>query len=260
MKTIEFTGLPGSGKSALLPIIKIYLKKKGFKVFDSSDLFLSTKHILLNNGFFRVLLSSFPQSIQKIVKIKFSKLANIDSFYQLRYIKEHFDIFSYVYRWNQQRTIPESHKMLIINWLIKLGGIYQLAYESLNKNSYLILDDGFVQKVISFFVSIEEEIINLDEIDVYLNKIHKVDILFRIETPKKTCLNRMKLRGYPKRLKGCSLDKIDKYLSNSETAIHHAVRILSGKKTKIIEINNSQNHLSEESIYSQIPSNLIWTN
>ena len=54
MHLIELTGLPGSGKSSLLPFIKKHFKKKGLNIYDRKTLIFATSDTFAYKVFYHI--------------------------------------------------------------------------------------------------------------------------------------------------------------------------------------------------------------
>lgn len=256
MKFIEFIGLPGSGKSTILPIVKSHLQKLGFEVFDQKNIILGSESFPFNKRPFKKLLSLLPTKLNKEILKGLNNNLRVKEQYQLKYMLNNLEIFNYIINYTISRPIPDNHKSLVIKWFLKTVGTYQIARESLNSNSVLILDEGFVHRALTLFVFIEEKKINFEEIEKYLEKIPKAHTLIKVEADTVLCKKRLIDRRLPCKLEDYTDDEIWKYLLKAKSVIDFVQNFLTKRDTNIVALNNSSEEFIEKSIKLQLSKKL----
>ncbi len=70
MKVIEVTGIPGSGKSSLIPIIKNHIKDLGGKIYDEYNLIFTSNNPFLSEKIFKIACGIFTPAFQKRIAYK----------------------------------------------------------------------------------------------------------------------------------------------------------------------------------------------
>lgn len=252
MKIIEFTGIPGSGKSTVLPIVQYYLKTNGYQVYNSDDIIRSIDLGYFRNKSLRLLLNPLLNLLPKKIYTNMYICSKTRQRYQINYILNNIDFIRYVVKLTNSRPIPKSHKALILYRFIYLAELYQIAIETLGNNSILIFDEGYIHKVVSFFVSNEEKETKYTEIEKYLSFIPYIDLLVSVRTNQDLCNKRIKKRKLPRRLEGKTDVEISDYLTRSNAIINYTIKFLSKKKINMIEIDNNYNKFEKDTILKQL--------
>jgi hypothetical protein len=255
LKLIEFTGIPGSGKSTIVPIVKSYLKEQGLDIFDAKNVILCGENFHFIKKHFKSLLGSLPMKIRKKILRGLNNYSYLKHEYTLNYILNNLQLFNYIVDRTKSRPIPERHKNLIIEWFLNMAASYQIAHEFLEKNSVLLLDEGFVHKVVSLFVFVEEATVDFDEIERYLENIPRGHLLIRVEANENVCKKRIINRKLPSRLNGRTDNEIWQYLIKAKSAIDYTQNFLAKRGTKIVTLNNFDEEFSRENIVFQLSRN-----
>ena len=163
MKRIEITGLPGSGKSTLLPLIKDGFKELG-AILTEKDLVdrLIKKKYFMFSPIFRLLTMSFRNKLfNKLYKfnIKSNKL-------EPKYIQ----LLSFINDLNSQRRISNNEAVKIMSWFYNLISVMSLAEKFIHKQEYFLIDESFVHRAQSLFISKEEPVLGKEMLKKYLKQ------------------------------------------------------------------------------------------
>ena len=154
--TIEFLGMPGSGKSYIQKLILKNLKLKNYCNYYNDYKILNRFSKIL--FFFRFLLSYPIFSLKTLFLIKLSKQQSNEKNKHMYYFVNEISLHSY--------------------------------FNSLNKNIYLINSEGFLYRA-SFYFNQNKFNINIKN---YLRNIPKVDMVILIKNKKKDNINRANSR------------------------------------------------------------------
>jgi len=251
LKLIEVTGIPGSGKSTVLPVVKNYLRKRGLEVFDSRNIILCIERFPFDKS--RKLAESLPPGLGDMIAKGLNRLyVEMKYRYKLKYLLSNRELFSYIVDLTNSRNIPHPHKILTVGWFLNLAASYQIASEHSGSSSVLLLDEGFVHRVIHLFVSVEEETIDAEKIERYLEKIPPIQTLIMVEANEVLCKNRIISRGLPRRLRGRTDEEIWEYLLSSKAALDNAQRFVSRRGTNIVSLDNSSEQFSQQGVEFQL--------
>jgi hypothetical protein len=197
---IELTGIPGSGKTKVAPIIQKHLKKSGFEIYDKHLIISLCKEFPLNKNIFIKFTKFFPIKIRSKISGLFFRILNNKQIYMAKYLLENRKFCETTMNDISESPIPSKHKNLIVLWWLNLISTYQIALESLEENSNLILDEGFFHKVINFYVY-KNDNLNYSKMQAYIESIPEIDVLVRIETSLDMCFERLKNRKLPRVIK-----------------------------------------------------------
>jgi hypothetical protein len=252
LKLIEFTGLPGSGKSTIVSIVKKWLIERGFKVADEYSVLRNCQRILFGDLQFETILPWILSKLNQKTLDRTIKYLGLKKAYELRYIKQNLELYKFISAQTQARPLPIDHKNFTLNIFFDLAARYQIAFELLDNESILIFDEGFFHKVVNFFVSVEEDNINFIGVKKYLEKIPRIYTLIKIEANEDMCNERLHKRELPFRLKDKTDDEIFKYLVKAKSVIDYGVNYLDKRDANIISINNTGRQLFMNDIIRQI--------
>ncbi len=255
MKLIEVTGIPGSGKSTVLPVVKTYLRKRGLEVFDSRNIILCIERFPFNKS--RKLVKCLPTTLSDMIVKGLNKLyLELRYRYKLKYLLSNRELFNFIVDLTNSRNIPHPHKILTVGWFLNLAASYQIATEHSGSSSVLLLDEGFVHRIIHLFVSVEEETIDAEKIERYVEKIPPIHTLINVEADEVLCKKRVIARGLPRRLRGRTDEEIWEYLLRSKAALDNAQRFVRRRGTNIVSLDNSSGQFSQQAVEFQLSRSL----
>jgi len=163
---IEFTGLPGSGKSTIFRLLQTKIKNKRC-IFDIQKYFLGK----FNN---KIVFDFF-------LMFNFFKLTKED----LKFLKEIIYIIKSSDNtfFNKLNIFRNCYKKIIIYKLLK------------NKKEIFFIDEGMFHIPLSLFVDSSSKKINKDQISKLFNFFLVSDIIFIIDAPDDLLLERVIKRG-----------------------------------------------------------------
>lgn len=234
MKLIEFLGLPGSGKTTLVPFINTVMAENGHAVLSVRDV----KLLYVCGGYrkFRI-AKKLPSAVKRAVVKVFFNLNHTESFYTEKFIQKYPDLVAYVLKTSAKNGVNEKIRRNSIRWFLSLGAIYQLAEEIMPPDTYLLLDEGFCQKVLNLFVSVDKDP-NLSKVKKYLGMIPLPDTVLFIQTDEKIAFERMKVRGPIKRLVNATDDELKAFLSRAKGSTDFVKSFLDSS-TRLVILDNS---------------------
>ena len=257
MKLIEITGIPGSGKSTIAPIVKEFFKKEGFDVYDGVSIIQHCRSFPLNLLFVGKIFGWITSKLSESRIRSIARILELNKQYSQRFIRQNSDLFAQVKKITESRPISKEHKNLTISFFLNTASSYQIALESLKNNSILILEEGFVHKATTLFVSLEENNIDFKEIEKYLNRTAKVNAVINVQANEILCQKRLSKRKLPIRLENKKDDEIMKFLSKSKSVIDFNAKYLINKGIPIFSMVNESETFSKDSLIKNISKELL---
>ncbi len=233
MKVIDITGLSGSGKSTLLPLIKRAFEQKGLTIVTEKELvnrLVKKKYYLIY-----IIINVFPLYVKNRLFNKLFKY-NIQN---INLKPKNLKLQKMILNINYKRNIPEFDKIKINNWISILIAKVSIADTCLRQEEYLLLDEAFVHRALSLFVSKEELSFSKELLAEYLKNIKNPEYLIVIITSINECKKRLNKRGLPLRFSGYSIPEISKVLSNSIRVIDCIIDYYTNTNTKILKLDNN---------------------
>jgi thymidylate kinase len=253
---IEITGIPGCGKSTIARLVRKYLIKSGFEVFDRNNVILLSESLWTTNLSLNRALKFIFALLSDKTRGKLIRKLDLKKNYRTRYIASNPQFYSYVMSLTNSRPIPSSHREQIIRFFLNSATDYQIAFERLSRDAIFIFDEGFVHRIVTLFVSVEEKKTDFRELGRYLNTIPRANLLIKIEADEDVCKNRIMNRKLPFRLRGEKEQEILEFLSKSNLVIDHAVNYLIKAGARAITIDNGSEPFLENRIISQLVTGL----
>lgn len=241
MQYVEIAGIPGSGKTS---VVNSFVGSR----FNSSLRYYSYRQVALQvlqnarNRLGAALVEVLPAGLQNRLLYQFLLSSRIGRAALCRAVANHAELAVKIFD-NIAKEENTVHQQLLASWLTHLLTCYQLAVESLGQDQCLMLDEGFVGRVITLF-GFHDGMDFGDGLGEYLPKIPPVDILFVVETPVEVCLDRMSRRGFPKRLTDLDQVKRRSILRQCETCIEKAADFLASGGTRVVRISG-ENDLAQ---------------
>ena len=239
-----------------MPVVARYLKRNGRDVVDRNNVIHRSNYFPFNSRCFNRLMTAFPPKVRERCNWGLNNYFHVNYEYQLKYMADHLPLLQYLVGFVHARPIPEDHKRMLVRWFVKMAGTYQLARDCLGEDDVFLFDEGYVQKVVSLYISVEEDTPAPAEMELYLNQIPGDLTLIKVHADEEVCKRRILERNLPKRLKGRQQHEIEEYLSKSKTAIDFAASYMARKGGQVVVIDNSNEPFVEARIQEQLSGSL----
>ena len=254
MRFVEFSGIPGSGKSSILPIVARHLRRSGRDVVDRDNLIHRANQFPFNSRCFQQLISAVPRVLRNRCTESLNNYFYLNYEYQIKYMANHLSVLRHVIATIDDRPIPQMHKAMLVRWCFKMAGSYQMARDCLGDDEVLLCDEGYVQKVNSLYISVEEESPEPAEVERYLDQVPCEMVLVHVTAEPETCKRRIAARGLPRRLKGRTDREIADYLHKSREVTDLAMKHMLRRGGQVVVVNNSHEPFAEGEIEQQLSS------
>lgn len=253
-KSIEFFGIPGSGKTYIASVLKQNLKKKGFTVFNARECITrgANDYIKINLiekiSLYYFKLINLKNIREKNISLskKKTSISNVNSI-NTNYLKNtYIEICKKISKKNQKfySTIKRIEKIFSTSskkeqqylfWFYELVAshiIFKKVFKS--KKYILLLDEGLIQR--SFIINNKVSKKQRDKfLDLYFSQFPISELIFYISSIKKSIIQVNKLRKRSQIQKYRNLNEIK---SNYQFLNNY---LLIKKKFKFKKIKNDQN-------------------
>ena len=201
MKSVEFIGPPGSGKSFYKRKISNFFKKNEFDILDSSSIFYEEYRFLYKTSFFESFFLKIKKKVTKkknyffrVLNFYFDKIYNFESKYNYfnkkrilkRFTDDYFKIFDKFEK-------KDYLKRKLRKWLYQeLPSIY-LSKKINSKSIIFINSEGINQRVLRLILNHKKK---ANSILRNLNyNFFESDILIFLDTKPSICIRRLKKRS-----------------------------------------------------------------
>lgn len=230
---VEFIGTPGSGKTTLLPLIIDIL----------SDLDI-TGRTIVNAARPVVSRTASGKFICRYLPTTLQDPLLWQVFYYRSYLargnfyREYPELVSHVRTSQQNRALPAADRQHVLYWWFHLIGYYQFLKPRLQPGEALLLDEGFVHRVVQLGASDHEDI-DQGHLITYLDLIPKPDLLVFVDAPVELCEQRVYQRGLWERFQDKTPLQVSQYIANSQRVVNFAIDQINSRDWPIIEVENS---------------------
>jgi thymidylate kinase len=242
---IEFVGVPGSGKSTLFYQTQQFLTESNHPVVvlrDASRLFAS------RGRFGRLISRVAPLPVRD--RTTWSAYARLRGLERFRFQRQHPGLVQHVIAVQSQRPAEARVRQRgLLSYFNRLVQNYTLVTRLLRPGEVLLMDEGFVHRVVQFYVSDVEQP-NLDSMRAYLARIPRSDLVVHVTAPLDTCLSRVYQRGLWEHFADKNEQQIARFLANAMTVTTATVSTLQNQGWQVLEIDNSD--VSPEPAYAAL--------
>lgn len=220
---VEFTGLPGSGKSTLNAAVEQFLLSGGYTVWTPR------KHWKAMG--LRQPTSSAQRGLavtRKTALLIMTGLANI----RLISMVPWFDVLA---------GRPLRHQKMVLNSFMSNLAELEVAKRLRGKSTVALLDEGIVHRAYGLFVSPEKPI-NSKTVERYARTVNLPDILVYVQLNRFISLKRMLRRGVPLRMTELENSKVLRMLAHGEVLLDVLVKAIHNRTAstcRIVELDGA---------------------
>jgi thymidylate kinase len=240
---VEIMGLPGAGKSTFFKAAVEQWERSGIRVFHRENEPLDRR--LLS----RYLEKNYPGSCDRPVRRirKYVQHALIGRVYRSArtesaacraFVFGHTEFVAWVLRLHVARAIPEQRKKYALGLYLDSFAHYEAARSVMEDRDVLLTDPGLIQRGIALlgYGTAEASQHDLHE---YLRLAPRPDLVISVEAPRAVCLDRLKERDLPERLRGLSEAEAAVFLSTCHMYLSMAKKWLRERGIALIELEHN---------------------
>jgi thymidylate kinase len=189
VEVVEFLGPPGSGKTTVWRELLGSLDEAGVSVVDLDEATLTAIRLHGADGISRTLARLVRSAASANWRRAYAR--STDRFTALsRFLLAHPAAMEAILTAQRRRRERDLDQERVLNWLMDLMVITQLADESAERYDWLLVDEGFCQRAIALFgAGFEDE--DQDLLRSYMASIPLPDVLVVVEAPADVCEARL---------------------------------------------------------------------
>lgn len=235
---VELIGTPGSGKTTMIPVIANLFSEHAYL---ARTIVKAARPVVSRTFSGRIVSKIFPPSLRDPLLWQL--------FYYQSYIsrnqfsKEHPELVSFVRKWQFSREISTEEIEHNLYWWFHLTGYYQFLKHRLLPREVLLLDEGFIHRVVQLNAS-DHETLDIDRLNKYINLVPRPDLVVFVKAPADECEKRVFERGLWTRFQHKSRQQVSQYISNSHLVVNTAIDIINEMDWEVVEIDNSVNGIT----------------
>jgi shikimate kinase len=252
MNTIEFIGIPGTGKS--------YIRDKLLNQLNRTS---SGKYLTAEDCFLIAAKDNIDKHLRYLIKLlpdfvlskNFSRIQNRSQWQfdmQNQFIANYAEAFNIFLTSNQYKSLSLNDRKILINYFLDAGSLYQCVEQHCDKETGVLFDEGMLQKSMMFVSLSSNDTDDLQRItSLYLSTIPCSDFIVHVKADIETCHERLKYRsrGLPMRMKSFDDESINEFLSLSSRHFNDiSYQLKNNPKHTVLEIDNSDSSLIDHRV------------
>ena len=239
MHLIEFTGLPGSGKTTIRKELVARLRPSPPPCFLAEEAFLQVAR-MEGDLICRIILRTLPAVLAQGAADKFINRTTMQYHAQNRFLARYGQALSTFFGSGACQNMDEVERAGVIESFLQTGSLSTLMRDFIPSKGAIFFEEGLVQKSL-MFVSLRGNVVEDHLVQTYLREIPLPSILIHVQADGDTCRQRMEARtqGPTKRLRRASADEFRLFLDNITA---HLAKVIDGlhqrPEVKILEADS----------------------
>lgn len=235
---IEFIGTPGAGKTTLLPTVIEFLRERGI----SARTVVEAARPYAQRTFLGQAVSRLaPPSLRR--PLLWQVFYYLSVLYRLKLLVKNPKLIRQVLSSQRHRPIPAEARRHVLYWFFHLAGYYEFLTAHARPNEALILDEGFIHRVVQLNASDVEEP-DPAQVLAYVDLLPRPDLVIFPQSPWEVCEKRIYRRGVWERFHHKSPAEISRYIANSYVVVNLTVDYIKSKGWSVIEVDNGSDDMT----------------
>lgn len=234
---VEMLGAPGAGKTSLLPAAKEFFNRRGLRAYLVVE---AARPAAARTPAGRLAARLPAGRLNRFI------LWQLYYVYCQRYRREfnrqYSGLVESVVTYQHNRPISGYDRRHVLRWFLHLTGSYAFLKAYLRPDEVLIIDEGFIHRVVQLFASEAEEL-QPHRIYEYLDAIPRPDLLIYVTASAGASRQRVFERGVWERFQRKSEAETIRFLERSQAAVEIAAGYLASSGWPMIRISNDGREL-----------------
>jgi thymidylate kinase len=230
---VELAGIPGAGKTTLLPLVKCFLQDRGLKPMSREE----ARRCCLERTVLGKTLYRLPSAVVAHLAAKAAD-GLVIALFVLKFCWANAVLVRHVMVFQIKRPISVMHFAMVLRSFFRTVGCYQFFRDYLQPGEAVVVDEGFVHRVVSLYVS-EADVAHASVLRSYLNLLPQIDLIIVVNASPHECVDRILRRRVPKRLRRLPSSHIARVVTNMAEAIKIVSNYLSISGSLMIEVENN---------------------
>lgn len=242
MRSIEFIGLPGAGKTTLSNGVVKYLQRKlqvTVLTPEKAAYYAAKEHC-------EMLLRTILRLLPEVLGQRLFSVLGGRTFWQQEYIYsyilENHKLLQTIFDDPFLKDRSEHDFKVVFYGLLQSGGLHTCLDQTSKTDWWVLFDEGLLQKSMMFVSS--QSTVTREAVEQYLSLVALPDVVVNLHVDKNTCIERMagRPKGVTSRLRTHSREQLGAFLDHS--AGHWEIVaswLKENTRIPIIDIQTAQN-------------------
>jgi hypothetical protein len=238
---VEFTGITGSGKSALASLGTRDLARNGYDALTRPDV---VERYLRGRGALWGLSRILPEKQRtRILRYLFRVLRSGPL--QREFAERHPDAWAaFLRQLEEVRRLHPADLAYADQWTREVIAFYIALRGGVASDTLFLWEEGIAHRAINLFASTSPGI-DAQALGAFLASWPFADAVVEVQADPELCLRRIKARGISPRLRGKSEEKILAFLTNSRTVVRAIVTEAEKRKIPVLGLTNDFESLDQ---------------
>lgn len=234
IRVIEFLGIPGSGKTTLWRRACRHLADRHVVAYEPVE----ATRVAMGRGSHDLLTRALALSVGRVSPKLWKKIyirssdripAVADA---IAHHPEQFAAFVAAARSHNHDAGPEVVASAMLDLLV----IRELVETRLRDDEWLLVDEGFCNRVVSLFAVGWERKADRPVLKAYVDAIPKPDLVVHVSTPIEVCAQRLDERGWTRRVRHKPRAELMDFLANANECVDIAASMLARRGVRVVLI------------------------
>jgi thymidylate kinase len=235
---IEFIGAPGAGKTTLMPSVIGFFQERGIDTFTVVE---AARPFAQRTVIGKVIKALTPPSLRR--PLLWQLFYRFSVLRRRQFRQKYPQLMEFL--WASQANRPAAadvQQRKVLYWFDHLTGYYTFLQAFARPNEALVLDEGFVHRVVQLFSSSVEQP-DREEIATYLDLVPQPDLVIFAQAPRDVCEQRIYTRGLWERARQKDAAEISQFVANAHLAVNLAAEHMRQKGWAMIAVDNGRDDL-----------------
>jgi thymidylate kinase len=234
---VEFIGVPGAGKTTLMPVVSAHFKEQHFQAYTVLG---AARPFAARSLLGKIVCLMTHGKLERF--LLWQVFYTLSYIYRLSFYRQNPILMQSVQDFQKGRPISKTDQEHVMRWFLHQTGTYQFLKAYGRTGDMLIFDEGFIHRVVQLFAS-ENETPDLDRVAAYLDLIPKPDLIIFPRVSSEVGERRVYERGLWERFKVKSHKETSRYFKNAHSIVSFAVEHVKVKGWTVIEVDNNKENL-----------------
>lgn len=232
LTVVEFISTPGAGKTTLLPAVKRFFASHGLRAWTILE---AARPFARRAPLGRLVGAILPPAAQG--PLLWQVFYQASRLKRAEFQRQHRELLDSVLRFQRTRPLSRADRRHVLGWFLNLTGQYQFLTEHARPGEVLVLDEGFVHRVVQLFAS-ETETARAADLRSYLGLIPVPSLVIHPRASLATCLQRVHRRGVWERFAGRGDEVVARFMDSAHAAVGLAVEQIHAQGWPMLAIDN----------------------
>jgi Ser/Thr protein kinase RdoA (MazF antagonist) len=233
MIVIELLGSPGSGKTTLVPPIIEGLRAQGWEAYRMVD---AARRFAARSHLGRISTPFVPPPLRD--PWLWRVFAILSTFHALAFFIGHPNLARQAL-WLQRfrPAAADVRQRRVVSWFFRTAGRYAFLSAHARSGEVLVLDEGFVHRVVQLFAS-PAEVPRSSRLAAYLSEIPRPDLVVHVCAPAPVCEERIRVRGVWARIQDEDAPELEAFVRNAHRTVEMTAGQIRRERWAVVDIDN----------------------